>query len=290
MPSNNNQSYCLEPARFKLDGGAMFGIIPRPLWNKLIPSDELNRIDLALRLWLIKKNDKLIIVDTGIGDYHGDKFDERFAIVGGSAPLKETLKEQGISPDQITDIVISHLHFDHVGGIAEKVGDEFVPLFKKATLHLHKAHYEYSLKPTARDTGSFHSHDYVPVVEFYKKQGQLHFCEGVTGEILPGLKFKCSHGHTPFLMHPYDEKYLYLADLIPTSHHIPIPWVMGYDIAPGVTTAEKAEFLEFVVKNNLTVIFEHDPEFWGATLESTPKGIAIKERFKADQKARSYSI
>ena len=268
----SKQYFSLEPARFKLDGGAMFGIIPKPLWNKVHPSDELNRIELALRLIIIKTADKNILIDTGIGDYHGEKFDQRFGITGNTSPLEKSLAAIDLTPDDITDLVISHLHFDHVGGIGKLVDGKMEPVLKKATVHLHHKHYEYSHHPTERDSGSFHNEYFKPVLDWYIIHNQLHFIEGMEGEILSGLNFKCSMGHTPYLLHAYDEKFIYMADLIPTSNHVNIPWVMGYDIAPGVTSQEKKHFLQFINEKHLTMIFEHDPIFYGSSVEKNEKG------------------
>lgn len=267
-----NKYFCLEPARFKLDGGAMFGIIPKPLWNKVHPADEQNRIELALRLVLIQDGKRNILIDTGIGDYHGEKFDQRFAIVGKPSPLELSLFEIGLKPDDITDLIISHLHFDHVGGIGKFLDGKIGPVFKKATVHLHKLHYEYSKNPTERDAGSFQQEYFEPVLKWYQENNQIHFVEEIEGKLIDGFNYKCSMGHTPYLLHAYDEKIIYMADLIPTSNHVHIPWVMGYDISPGVTTVDKRNFLKFIADNNLTMIFEHDPLFYGSTVKKDEKG------------------
>lgn len=281
-------NYILEPGQFKLDGGAMFGIIPKPLWNKVAPSDDQNRIDLALRLWCIKTNDRLIVVDTGIGDYHGDKFESRFAVKNRPTPLADVLKPLGASPDEVTDLIISHLHFDHVGGIGQMIDGEMKPVFKNATLHLHREHFEYSLRPTDRDSGSFHVEYFRPVVDYYQNKKKINWLSGEKGKILDlgtdSINFLCSMGHTPHLMHAYTSKYIYMADLIPTSNHIHIPWVMGYDIAPGVTTEDKKKFLNFIADKNLTMIFEHDPQYWGAKLAKDDKGnFQTSEKFKKEE-------
>jgi glyoxylase-like metal-dependent hydrolase (beta-lactamase superfamily II) len=169
--SNNMQSkqyFSLEPARFKLDGGAMFGIIPKPLWSKVHPADEMNRIELALRLIVIKSGERNILIDTGIGDYHGEKFDQRFAVVGGVSPLEKALAEINLKPSDITDLVISHLHFDHVGGIGKMVESKMEPVLKNAMVHLHLLHFEYAKHPTERDSGSFHYDYFKPVLDWYK--------------------------------------------------------------------------------------------------------------------------
>ncbi len=280
----------LHPAVFKLDGGAMFGIIPKPLWSKAIPADELNRIQLSLRVMLIQTQNKNILVDTGVGDYHGDKFDSRFGVQGIKNPLAELLKDKyGLNPEDITDLIITHLHFDHVGGLGHEEGNHQI-VFPKATLHIHRDHYEYSLHPTVRDAGSFHTQFFKPLIDAADKNGKVHWVSGKEGEILRDgediIRFRTSDGHTPHLLHPYDEKFIYMADLVPTSHHIPLPWVMGYDIAPGQTTLDKKEFYDFIVKNNLTMVFEHDMEFWGAKISLEGSEPKIVERFSAkDEKA-----
>lgn len=261
----------LHPAVFKLDGGAMFGIIPKPLWSKFIPADEHNRIQLSLRVMLIQTKNRNILVDTGIGDYHGEKFDDRFGVVGPKNPLIESLqKNMQLKPEDITDLIVTHLHFDHVGGLGHNQG-EHQSVFPNATLHVHRQHYDYALNPTLRDTGSFHSQYFKPLIEKAASAGKVHWLSGEEGLVLDDegdkIFFKCSHGHTPFLTHPYDEKFIYMADLVPTSAHIPVPWVMGYDIAPGVTTLDKVKFYKFIMDKNLTMIFEHDMKVWGAKVK-----------------------
>jgi glyoxylase-like metal-dependent hydrolase (beta-lactamase superfamily II) len=282
---STREYFCLEPSRFRLDGGAMFGIIPRPLWNKVHPSDEQNRIDLALRLLLIKTENKVILIDTGIGDHNDEKFNKMFDVRTNEKPLYESLAKINLKPDDVTDLILSHLHFDHIGGIGEVVEGELTPVFKNATCHIHKDHYNYSLSPTLRDSGSFHVHNFKPIVEWYENHKQLKFHEGEEGEIISlsndSIKFKCSHGHTPFLMHPYDSKFIYLADLIPTSNHVHIPWVMGYDISPGVTTEDKVRFLDFIVKEDLTVIYEHDPIYWGSKVGQGKRALEAKNLIEA---------
>jgi glyoxylase-like metal-dependent hydrolase (beta-lactamase superfamily II) len=252
--------FSIEPARFRLDGGAMYGIIPKPMWNKVHPSDEDNRIILALRLLLIQTKNKLILIDTGIGDYHGEKFEARFDIKTKKNPLIEALNELNFKADDITDLVISHLHFDHVGGILEEADKKFSPIFKNATLHLHRDHFNYAQTPTKRDEGSFLKKYFMPIISWYEEHNQIHFLEKKAGLIVEDIKFITSMGHTPYLIHPYDDKFIYASDLIPTSNHIHIPWVMAYDIAPTVTVTDKEEFLEFTRLNNLHIVYEHDPE------------------------------
>jgi glyoxylase-like metal-dependent hydrolase (beta-lactamase superfamily II) len=263
--------FILHPAVFKLDGGAMFGIIPKPLWSKLIPADELNRIQLSLRVMLIQTKNRNILIDTGIGDYHGEKFEDRFGVVGQKGPLENLLKKNfNLVPEDITDLIISHLHFDHVGGLGH-TGPEHASVLPNATLHIHRQHYAYALNPTLRDAGSFHSNYFRPIIEKANHDGKINWLDGEEGVILiddgEEIKFKCSHGHTPWLVHAYDKHFIYMADLVPTSAHISVPWVMGYDISPGITTVNKLEFYQFIAEKKLTMIFEHDMFYWGAKIK-----------------------
>lgn len=250
----------------------MFGIIPKPLWSKKIPADEHNRIQLSLRVMLIQTANKNILIDTGIGDYHGEKFDDRFGVIGNLNPLAERLKSTcNLEVSEITDLIVTHLHFDHIGGLGHD-DNNHQEIFPNATLHIHRQHYDYALHPTLRDAGSFHSQYFKPLIEKADALGKVHWLEGEEGIILNDgsdqIRFRVSHGHTPYLVHPYDEKFIYMADLVPTSAHVPIPWVMGYDIQPGRTTVDKAAFYQFIIKNNLTMVFEHDMNTWGAKIKA----------------------
>lgn len=271
----------LHPATFKLDGGAMFGIIPKPLWEKQIPADELNRIHLSLRVLCIQTDSRVILIDTGIGDYHDGKFSQRFAITGSPDPLLNVLKqEMNLNSEDVTDVVVTHLHFDHVGGLGNSSGDF---LFSKARLHLHKAHYDYSLHPTQRDTGSFQTQYSHPVIQKLEQLKRVVWHQGDEGVVLQDgsyqLNFKCSHGHTPWLLHPFDDKIIYMADLVPTAAHVPIPWVMGYDISPGRTTVDKEQFYSFITQKNLVMIFEHDIKRWGARVQLNGHDAKVSQEF-----------
>jgi glyoxylase-like metal-dependent hydrolase (beta-lactamase superfamily II) len=289
------ENYIIQPSWFRLDGGAMFGIIPKPLWERKKPADELNRINLALRLWLIKTNDNVILIDTGIGDYHDEKFNKNFDVRTDADPLESALNSIGLKTTDITDLIISHLHFDHIGGLVKKTSDGVTPALPHVQCHLHQKHYDYSLNPTARDKGSFHHHIYDPVINYYKENNQLSLYKEEEGEFFAldnnvTLKYRCSHGHTPWMMHPYDDQFIYCADLIPTSAHIPIPWVMGYDISPGVTTEDKKSFLNFIEKKNLKLIYEHDDIYWGSTIIKNEKGQNILGDGFNSQDKKAYQI
>lgn len=281
--------FILHPSVFKLDGGAMFGIIPKPLWSKAIPADDLNRIQLSLRVMLIQTASRNILIDTGIGDYHGDKFDDRFGVLGPKNPLIEALEKKiKLKPEHITDLIVTHLHFDHIGGLGHD-HDLHQTIFTNALLHVHRRHYDYSLNPTLRDSGSFHSQYFRPLIEKAEADKKIHWLEGEEGVVLKDgtdeILFKCSHGHTPWLVHPYDQNFIYMADLVPTSAHISVPWVMGYDISPGRTTVDKTYFYKFIIEKNLTMIFEHDMNFWGAKIRR--KG---ESDFEASEKFSVTSI
>lgn len=272
---SNIRTYLLHPAKFRLDGGAMFGIIPKPLWDAKIKADQKNRIPLDLRLMLFISENHKVLVDTGIGDYHGEKFEGQFDIQGPHSPLKESLALLDLKYDDITDIVISHLHFDHVGGLGGGLDGKEI-LFPKAKLHVHKKHYEYALNPTARDRGSFHLHVFKDVLDYYIQNNQIYWPNKDDDCLIKDgnfeLRYKMSMGHTPYMIHPYAEGFIYMADLVPTEHHISIPWVTGYDIAPGVTVESKQEFYHFIEQQKLTMVFEHDTVTWGGQLSKNEKG------------------
>lgn len=270
--SSTPNYFSIIPSEFKLDGGAMFGIIPKPLWSKKIPSDELNRIKMALRVLLVQTAGRIILIDSGIGDYHEQKFNDRHGVSKEISPLASILlSELNISAEQVTDIIPSHLHFDHVGGFIKLADGKVKPVFPNATLHLHKEHYRYSLSPTIRDTGSFQTEYFQPIIDFYINNSQINWLSAEEGEILQdgnySLQYKCSHGHTPYHVHPFDERMIFMGDLLPTHSHLPLAWVIGYDMQPGVVPQERLSFYQFIERQNLTMIFDHDLEFWGSKLE-----------------------
>lgn len=274
--------FSIIPSEFKLDGGAMFGIIPKPLWEKKIPSDDTNRINMALRVFVIKIADRVIIIDSGIGDYHPEKFQKRHNITNAVSPLESILKEHlNLNAEDVTDIIPSHLHFDHVGGYLKVENDQVLGIFPKATLHLHRKHYEYALKPTQRDQGSFQEHYFKPFIEEYIQKNQVNWLEDESGSIVEEsdykLQYRCSHGHTPYQVHPFDEKFIFMADLTPTHAHISPVWVMGYDMQPGLGPDERVEFYEFIEKNQLTMIYDHDLKYWGSRIENGQKGYGAKD-------------
>jgi glyoxylase-like metal-dependent hydrolase (beta-lactamase superfamily II) len=264
----------LYPTSFKLDGGAMFGIIPKPLWTKAIPSDDLNRIEMSLRVFLIITQNRKIIVDTGTGNYHPDKFNKRFGINYPDQFYDHLLKTKfSCTREDITDIVLTHLHFDHAGGLLW--GENLDISFPNAKLHIHQKHWQYAQHPTPKDAGSFQMHYLEKAINYFDQQNQLNWLDLFSGSVLQDtdyeLKFRTSHGHTPYQVIPYDQNIIYMGDLLPTSHHLHLPWVMGYDMQPGLVCEEKADFYRFIHAKNLVMIFDHDLEYWGASIKPTDK-------------------
>ncbi len=267
----NKRTYgSLYPSTIKLDGGAMFGIIPKPLWSKKITPDELNRIPMTMRVMLIQQGNRLILIDSGAGDYQGAKFNERYGLGHPPLSFKELLhKMLGAKPDDVTDLVLSHLHFDHASGAL--TSEQLLPTFPNATLHLHREHFVYSKSPTLRDAGSFQDHIIHKIVEYYVTKKQINWLTGSEGCItlqdsVNPIMFKTCHGHTPYQILPYDSKFLFLADLVPTHAHFNIPWVMGYDLHPGVSAAERSELYPWIQKHHVMCIFDHDLQYWGAKI------------------------
>lgn len=267
----NTRTYgSLYPSTIKLDGGAMFGIIPKPLWSKKITPDEHNRIPMTMRVMVIKEGNRLILIDSGAGDYQGEKFNERYGLSHPPVSFKELLhKMLGAKPEDVTDLILSHLHFDHASGALTT--DKLLPAFPNARLYLHEEHYLYSKKPTLRDAGSFQDNVISKIVEYYQAKKQIHWLKGHEGvitleESTNPLYFKTCHGHTPYQILPYDQKILFLADLVPTHAHFHIPWVMGYDLHPGVSATERADLYPWIHKKNLFCIFDHDLQYWGAKI------------------------
>ncbi len=280
MKKSPYTAHLLQPTTFALDGGAMFGIIPKPVWEKKIQPDELNRIDMSLRMVLIRSLKRNILIDTGIGNYHGDKFEKQFKIKD-RVSMEQILEDEfSLKASDITDVVLTHLHFDHVGGLY--CSEKNKSFFPNATVHLHKKHYEYALSPTARDSGSFQKNYFVPALSYHLENNLIQWLSDEESLIIQDgdfhLRFHTSHGHTPYMIHPYTDDFIYMADLVPMEHHIHIPWVMGYDIEPGTTTIHKERIYQFIQEKKLKMIFEHDKDTWGAHLTKNEKGKYISDQ------------
>jgi glyoxylase-like metal-dependent hydrolase (beta-lactamase superfamily II) len=264
---------------FKVDGGAMFGVIPKALWSRVYPPDGNNLIVLTLRSLLVEIEGHLILVDTGWGDKQDDKFFRHVYLHDGEG-LEEGLTNRGYKPEDITDVVLTHLHADHCGGCfrRSKKGKEFEPVFPNATWHVSRAQWEWAVKNNLREEDAFLEENIKPIGE----SGRLKLVES-DGELFPGFEVRICFGHTPGLMIPvihYKGKTLvYTGDLIPTVAHIPLVWNMSYDIESLKTIDEKQKLLKEAFENNYILVFQHDENVECCSLTSTPKGIRAGEKF-----------
>ena len=279
--------FTLETGRFALDGGAMFGVVPKTLWSKNHPSDANNLCTWAMRCLLVEDGDRLMLIDNGIGDKQDAKFFGHYDLHGDDT-LDGSLKKAGFSRDDVTDVFLTHLHFDHCGGSIVRQGDGFAPAFKNATFWSNEHHWKWATKPNAREKASFLSENILPIQE----SGQLKFVnvgrrsaeENVfLHGALPGVDVFMVNGHTDAMMIPlvkYNGRTVaFMADLLPSVHHIPLAWVMAYDTRPLLTLAEKKDFLGMAADENIVLFFEHDATNQCATVERTEKGIRLKETF-----------
>jgi len=270
--------HIIDTGFFKLDGGAMFGVVPKVLWNKHNPADEKNLCSWAMRCLLIEDGEKLILVDTGMGNKQDDKFFGHYDL-HGEATLHSSIAEKGFSPADITDVLLTHLHFDHVGGAVQfsRDGSRLEPTFANATYWSNEAHWQWATNPNPREKASFLKENILPLQE----SGQLRFIEDGQSPFA-GISLINVDGHTEQMMLPViqykNQKIIYCADLFPSSHHIPIPWLMSYDMRPLRTMEEKQSVLQQAVDEKCILLFEHDPVYEAAVVEHTEKGIRIRER------------
>ena len=272
--------HMIHTGNFKLDGGAMFGVVPKSIWHKLNPADDNNMCTWAMRCLLIETSDRLILIDTGIGDKQSDKFFSYY-FLHGDKNLIQSIYDAGFSPDQITDVFFTHLHFDHCGGAvrnSHKKNRKFEMVFNNAVHWSNKDHWNWATRPNAREKASFLPENILPIHD----TGQLSFI----GEINPFhdlFDIIYVNGHTEKQMLPsikYKNKTIvFVADLLPSVAHIPVPYVMSYDTRPLLTIEEKRQFLDDAVQKEYILFFEHDPQIECATLTQTDKGVRIKETF-----------
>lgn len=276
--------YPIEGGNFKLDGGAMFGVVPKTIWNKTNPADENNLIDIAARCMLIEDGNRLILIDTGMGNKQSEKFFGYYSLWGNHS-LDKSLVKHGFHRDDVTDVFMTHLHFDHCGGSVNwnknKTGYEVA--FKNAHYWTNKNHWEWATKPNAREKASFLSENILPMQE----SGQLNFIKRPDSDFgICDLGFDIFYvdGHTEKMMIPHieyqDKTIVFCADLLPTAGHLPLPYVMGYDTRPLLTLPEKAKFLTAAAENNYYLWLEHDAHNQIITVEKTEKGIRLKDVFK----------
>ncbi len=271
--------FSINTGYFKLDGGAMFGVVPKSIWNKINTADENNMCSWALRCLLIQDDERLILVDTGMGNKQDEKFFGHYYLHGDDT-LEKSLATHGFTKDDITDVILTHLHFDHCGGAIIKEGEQFVPAFKNATYWSNERHWKWAIEPNDREKASFLKENILPILE----SGKLKFIEKSANEFPPNIMIRQVFGHTEAMMLPQvtykGKSILYMADLLPSAGHIPLPYVMAYDMFPLTTLNEKKSFLTEAFENDYVLFFEHDPQIECCTLQMTDKGIRLKDSFK----------
>ncbi|MEX1131883.1 MAG: MBL fold metallo-hydrolase [Flavobacteriales bacterium] len=282
--------YTIETGLFKLDGGAMFGVVPKKLWSKHLPPDSNNLCTWAMRCLLVETGNKLILIDNGMGDKQDAKFFGHYE-PHGDTTLEASLNKLGFTHDDITDVFLTHLHFDHCGGSIKRrsAGEGYEPAFRNARYWSNEDHWEWATKPNAREKASFLSENILPIEE----SGQLQFVEigrrsaeenAYIRNVFPDIDVLLVNGHTDAMMIPHirykGRTVVFMADLLPSVHHLPIPWVMGYDTRPLLTIDEKSDFLDVAAKDDHVLFFEHDAQNECATVQQTEKGVRLKETFK----------
>ncbi|MDB5117341.1 MAG: ytnP 2 [Mucilaginibacter sp.] len=275
--------HTIDTGFFKLDGGAMFGVVPKSIWNKSNPADENNLCTWAMRCLLIEDEGRLILVDTGIGNKQDQKFFSHYYL-HGNASLDSSLASLGFHRDDITDVFLTHLHFDHVGGAIIRDVEKLVPAFKNATYWSNDKHWDWAVNPNDREKASFLKENILPIQE----SGQLKFIDSNDGVNFTGqVSVRFVSGHTEAMMLPLinykGRQILYMADLMPSIGHIPLPYVMAYDMFPLKTLTEKKIFWNEAVDKNYVLFLEHDPVNECCTLQQTEKGIRLKETFKLEE-------
>ncbi|MFL0100725.1 MBL fold metallo-hydrolase [Tenacibaculum maritimum] len=272
--------YPIETGNLKLDGGAMFGVVPKSIWQKTNPADNNNMIDLGMRSMLIEDEDRLILVDTGMGSKQSDKFFGYYYLFGNFS-LDSSLAKYGFHRDDITDVFLTHLHFDHCGGAIQwnKERTGYEPAFKNAKFWSNERHWDWAVAPNPREKASFLKENILPIEE----SGQLNFIHRNAKDQI-GFDVLFMDGHTEKQMLPkikYKEKTIvFMADLLPTIGHIPLPYVMGYDTRPLLTIKEKSDFLNEAATNGYYLFLEHDAHNELCTVKHTEKGVRLEENYK----------
>ncbi|ALU76019.1 MBL fold metallo-hydrolase [Tenacibaculum finnmarkense] len=277
------QIFSIETGNFKLDGGAMFGVVPKTIWQKTNPADANNLISLSMRCMLIKDGDRLTLIDTGVGNKQSDKFFGYYYLFGDFS-LDTSLAKHGFHRDDITDVFLTHLHFDHCGGVIQWNNDKtgYMPAFKNAKVWSNQEHWQWATIPNAREKASFLKENIQPI----QQNGQLNFIDKQPENFQSQLGFDVlfMDGHTEKQMLPkiqYQGKtVVFMADLLPTAGHIPLPYVMGYDTRPLLSIAEKRIFLNEAADNNYHLFLEHDAYNELITVKHTEKGVRLNESYK----------
>lgn len=279
--------YSIETGNFKLDGGAMFGVVPKTIWQKTNPADENNMCTWSMRCMLIEDSDRLMLIDTGIGNKQDQKFFSHYYL-HGNANLDDSLKKLGFARDQITDVFLTHLHFDHCGGAIEFDASKegFRPAFPNATYWSNDRHWQWATVPNQREKASFLKENILPIQE----SGQLKMIErnaDYTSNAFNNMDVFFVDGHTDSMMIPHirykGKTIVYMADLLPSVGHIPLAYVMGYDTRPLITLEEKGKFLKRAADEEYILFLEHDSVNECCTVQNTEKGIRLKDTFRFDE-------
>jgi len=278
MKVGNIEVLPMEYGRFKLDGGAMFGVVPKVLWEKYSPANEKNQIDMALRGMLIKTDSRTILVDTGVGNKMSEKMNNIYSVDFSNFSTENSLQKYSLTHNDITDVILTHLHFDHTGGATDKNDNgEVIPAFKNATYYVQEKQFNWAISPSIRDQASYFNENYVPL----KEQNVLKLLQGEEG-IIPGISVIPFDGHTPgqqlVKVTSNGQSLLYCGDLIPTAAHIPLPWIMSYDLHPLTTIEDKKKILPKVVEENWILFYEHDPNIVATYVEEDDKGYKMGKR------------
>jgi len=272
--------FTINAGYFKLDGGAMHGVVPKSMWNKINPADENNMCSWAMRCLLIEHGNYRILVDTGMGNKQDAKFFSYY-LPHGDDSIEKNLQKYGFTTDDISDVFLTHLHFDHCGGAVKKIGDQLVPAFPKAFYWSNDKHWQSAANPNERENASFLKENFMPLAE---RDGILRYVDVPDGnEWIQNIKVRIVNGHTDAMMLPQIDyngtTILFCADLIPSAAHISMPWVMAYDMRPLDTLTEKKKILREAAANNWVLFFEHDPSIECATVHEIDGRIKIKETF-----------
>lgn len=272
--------HTIETGFFKLDGGAMFGVVPKSIWQKTNPADENNLCTWAMRCLLVEEGKRLMLIDTGIGNKQSEKFFSHYYLHGNDS-LDQSLNKLGFHRDDITDVFLTHLHFDHVGGAVERHGEQLRPAFKNVVYWSNSQHWDWAVNPNEREKASFLKENILPIHE----SGQLKFVDVQDGvKFTDDISIRYVFGHTDAMMLPQinykGRQILYMADLLPSVGHLPLPYVMAYDMFPLKTLGEKKAFLTEAVEKEYILYLEHDPVNECCTIQQTDKGIRVKEMFK----------
>ena len=281
--------YPIETGNFKLDGGAMFGVVPKSIWSRTNPADANNMIDMAARCLLIEENNRLILIDNGLGNKQSEKFFSYYYLWGEHS-LERSLQQQGFQKSDITDVFLTHLHFDHCGGGIQWNRDHtaYEPAFRNARYWTNKEHWEWATNPNPREKASFLEENLLPMQE----SGQLQFIDLSGQDFLPetelGFGIRLVDGHTEKQMLPHIQykgtTLVFVADLLPTAGHIPLPYIMGYDTRPLLTLKEKAAFLDTAANEGYCLFLEHDAHHEICTVQHTEKGVRLNKSYTFNER------